>query len=377
MRTILIFLFLASTMCALPMEGHAATPRHSRIEVESEHYWETHYICLARVEEITPMSAVAPRQITFSVIREFAVKGAPTKLAVPISHLWFGVYGGESPPLEKGDVLVVSFAVEERGVIVSVKIDEEVDQSLFVKKLERIASVRDAQDKEAMLLKMLAADDASVIQFCLNRLSATGVTKDNKPLVAALNKLLENKSASGEARLTAHRLLEKAGALRMEANEYVAWLKTSVRDSRGVEYGLLRPLIEELVGSTITRNDLVMFLSSTILDSQYSSDARLAATSAAVKQPSYDFDSPDDPVSKRIFATVVLMLRDPEPIIRKSGSAMLHTICEKIPDIAKRTEYLKLAVAAVEAALDVEKDKDVANYMRAFLQHLEGIKIEK
>jgi hypothetical protein len=95
---------------------------------------------------------------------------------------------------------------------------------------------------------------------------------------------------------------------------------------------------------------------------------RIAAYSTFDDPRLFSFDHPDAD-SQKIFDACIRMLKDPEPLMRGAGAALLYNISAKV-DASNRPKYVEQAEVAIRSASAVESDPVTRQQMSHYLKLL-------
>lgn len=328
-------LWAVCTMC------DANIPDNSYFNAESEEYWASHHIWLARVVEVS--SDVVP-QITVETVQVFTEEKVAERQTIPLNHFWIPEESPYGQAPKKGLTLLMSVAREKPAMYLVIKDTEQSRLATLVAGLDEIARVRAAENKEAALRAALASSNVKVPEYCLNQFWQLEPKKDDAELIANLVSLRKRRDALGQTRLDADRLLTKLGAHILAPVERVEWLKESLASSQGHSVSELRPLIKELKKAVSDTGDLVDFFESLLLDGQGDASVRIAAISGLVDL--FDFANPASELSARVFMVLLVLPGDKDSRVAQNARGSLRYIYERIPEESKRNIYAALAEAA-------------------------------
>jgi len=362
---------------------------------DSEEYWSSHAIYLARVTDIpAPSTANGPYVTTFVPIKIIAGSVVATNRSFqsyPASPMIDGVNGDRPDNFPMGvssdAILLVSEAVKYPQTTVVRVMQFPEDQALLLE-LEQIAVVRKDPGLKTLLAGAASPFDLEA-GYCLNRLLT--LLLPDQLIPAALLKPVQA-LADDE---------ERPAGLRIAAEEVV--LRYSAHTQSGqseAEYQWLRGVIETAAANTNVSGDphgdldrlRPMFMkcfefkdhqAETVdyvlrLASNTNAPAGLRNTACSAlsswDQQAFDFQSPD-PLFDRMFNTYMELLKDPSPDLRIMGMSMLFdrtlTIMETQSPPERTREYGDKAVQALRQALAGETDARVIRYFQSRLDMYE------
>ncbi len=136
----------------------------------------------------------------------------------------------------------------------------------------------------------------------------------------------------------------------------------------------LRPVANEVMATFSKREDRVAYFLAVLRDETKPRPVRVASVGALVNWNCFDYKQPSGQVSSDVFSALLSLLKSEDGELRKAGaSAPCYFICSHITSRKDRIARTKEALSALNAAFDVERDKDIRRYMEAYKWHLGNI----
>jgi hypothetical protein len=384
----LIYLLLSLALTAAPPSVHAKMVDRSA-HLDSESYWASHAVYLARVTDIKLPSASDNFYVTsFLPIKVFSGPIEMTNRSVRSDpdHQYDGD-GDEQPPdfprgVSSRDQLLVSEDREYHQAIV-VKVLKFPEDRRLLATLEQIARLHD----KATLPELLAgANSKSELMsgYCLNRLNSLPDQLLADDEIKKLQSLADNNGRPAEHRIAAEESVLKFSTPRASGRkeaEYL-WLRGVMDAAGGSRNARLtpddyserfRPIALKLLAFPDKRQEAADYLLRLAADQKAPPGLRTTACSALSSRDwdVFNFAHPDARFD-RMFGIYLDLLRDTNADVRIMGLSMLFDRTLTImatrspPDVT--AEYGKKAVLALQQAIALEKDKRVMTYFKSRLQ---------
>jgi hypothetical protein len=336
-------------------------------DLTSDSYWDAHHICVVRVNGLGKDAEGKP-QLTYQVVGRISEALVEEVRTVRLSDLWFGMYVEEPPRIGAHDNLVIYYAREGPSPIVATKLDAGIEESPLVKSLRRIAGLRAGAGGPRALREAALSADALVALYSLKRLLAQPPSEAGGDYAAQLMKVRDDEGREAQVRLLAGRLAYKLEGKSDDSAEEYAWLRAAIIKSKEPDWAQLKPLLDRLLEFEGRRAENVAFLTHLVGDPNAAQATRIAAYSSFEDRRLFRFDKPDAE-SDSVFEACIGMLKDPDPVIRGAGAALLHNLSVQIDAAAKRA-YVERAKSAIGAAIAVETNAGTQGQLKSYLKLL-------
>ena len=148
-------------------------------------------------------------------------------------------------------------------------------------------------------------------------------------------------------------------------------LRTIFSTSKAGDELELRPVANEVMATFSKREDRVAYFLAVLRDETKPRPVRVASVGALVNWNCFDYKQPSGQVSSDVFSALLSLLKSEDGELRKAGaSAPCYFICSHITSRKDRIARTK-ELSALNAAFDVERDKDIRRYMEAYKWHSE------
>jgi hypothetical protein len=330
-------------------------------------YWDTHYILVVRVTDVRKDEAGA-LSITYHVVVPLSEAPPEGIRTVPSGDLWFGRGFKQPPSLAVNNNLVICFAKQGRSPIVTTKLETSPTESQLVKRLLRISGLRRNEGGLEALTEGVFDQEQVIALYCLKRLLSGRQFPPPAGYVGRLLDQRDNPVRDSQVRLLTSDLVSKAEGKPPNSEDNYLWLRAAVEQSKAQDWTQLRPFVDRLLDFGGKRAETVAFLCGLATDGRRAEAIRIAAYSTFDDSRLFHFARPDAE-SDMVFNACVEMVKDPKPVMRRAGVALVYNISVRINPEAGRN-YVVRAKAAIAGAMSVEGDEGTRSQMKMYLDLL-------
>jgi hypothetical protein len=321
-------------------------------DLASQEYWDTHYAGVVRATELEP-DAAGRLQLKWSLETTISDGSMEPVKALPASFLWFGADPTQRPQIAAGDRLLVFYPKEGPPAVAAFKLDGDAANARLLRAAQRIADLRGRD--AAALSEGVFDDDPRVALYGLRALLARPELRLPDAFTQRLRRLRGQQSANGQLRVMANAVVNRLEGNEPGSNQEYEWLRNTVTSWKGDNWLEAKPLVDRLIDFQALRTDTVNLLVRIVKDPQRPQALRIAAYGALERPNLFRFSAPDG-TSDLIFATLTEMQKDPDPLIRRAGSVLVHNVTlQTSPQY--RGRYLDRARMALASAVATEKDE--------------------
>ena len=335
-------------------------------DVTSDAYWDAHNIAIVRISEISNDDQ-GRSLITYTVRRSISDGGKPGTETVRSSHLWFGM-DEEPPRLAVNQELILYKSKQGQEPVVASLVHETNRRQIAA--LLQIARLRTEAGPTQAILESAMDQDEVVSRYSLRRLLSNPPSQPPQGYVARLVQLRDQQSRPAVSRILSEELAEQLEGREKSDGEY-SWLQDAIRQTPAADWTDIKPFVDRIVEFEGKRRDNVVFLTGLVKQQNAQRQRRIAAYSSFDDPRMFHAGAPDQ-LSDVIFDTCIQMLKDPDPVIRGAGAALLHKGAARIAS-PHRSTYVERAKQAIQSASEHEEDAGVRGQFTHYLSLLRQI----
>jgi hypothetical protein len=346
----------------------AANPPGGRLSIESEPFWMACKIALVKVAAVDDLEPDRLRY-TVEIEKVFTPDDLGKSMIIPASFLHFGRH---RPTLKRGDCLFIALPRSGRSPVIAMLPSSDEEKHLFARSLEEIAAVRAEKDKGKILRQSLRSEISAVVLYSLAELSKVNFNPaEDEELMTILKAIRNKENLDSRARLAANTILDghhSNGTPPIE--EKILWLKSAIQDSKTVSGQSLVPLVVELVNTEPSREKSVAFLLGLALEAHIRTEIRSVAIGALSQEKCFDRDHPAGKISESIVSSLIVLLKDPNELIRQYAVQVLHNLAIWTTDPKEKAKLTSRVIRTLEQAEGQEKNPKLRGLIHSYILYL-------